>query len=466
MLHTHEMGSASRPAAGFRRHDAAFLASERVARQFEGLTRDVTPGRVLAAFKRAARPLGIPRMVALLIDQLFAHTKPQDWGPGCTPIVWPRNETLAEALDVSVRQLQNLLRRAIDLQLVSMRDSDNGHRGGRRGANGAILWAYGIDLRPLGTRYGQFLQIAEAAEIERRQRDELKRRLTVARKAIAQIAETALEAGTGGADWLAEVDLARMAAAHARTLGSAEALVGVVERLEARREALLALYRAATDVTESCSSGSKETDFSVDITSAHEARFTDSTTTTQPSSSNEHMYSAWRKEGGEPGSPGWLDDDTPVTQDLEKYGVSPEFIGDVCREVCWEFSFRDPHWDDVVRLAEREAAQLNVPRSAWREAVRVMGRRGAAAAMVAILHKTDAGLIERPGAYLRGMSAKAAAGELQLGRTFHGIREARAAPSSAAADGVAERPRAPRAFRDARDVIRRTAAAWRVGRDS
>ena len=68
-----------------------------------------------------------------------------------------------------------------------------------------------------------------------------------------------------------------------------------------------------------------------------------------------------------------------------------------------------------------------MPIHAWREACRVMGDRGAAAAVIATVHKHRTGEVRSPGAYLRGMTSKAAAGELQLGRTYHGLREAVAA---------------------------------------
>jgi replication initiation protein RepC len=52
-----------------------------------------------------------------------------------------------------------------------------------------------------------------------------------------------------------------------------------------------------------------------------------------------------------------------------------------------------------------------------------MGQRGAAAAVIATVTKNVRGEVRSPGAYLRGMSAKAAAGELNLGKTYHGLRE-------------------------------------------
>jgi replication initiation protein RepC len=424
------MSSTLHPGAGFRRHDAAFLAAEEVAKRFQGLARDVTPGKVVAAFKRAAKPMGVPRSVRLLIDQLFARTQPQDWLPGAEPIVWAKNETLADELDLSVRQLQNVLRRAIELGLVSQKDSPNGHRGGRRGPNGAIQWAYGIDLRPMGTRYPEFLQVAAAAAHERQRGEELRRRLTIARKAIAQLAQTALEEGLTGADWLEEVDTARMAAAHARGLADLDAQIRVVEQIEQRRAALMQIFRAGMDAIGERSDLAEKTASAVDISCIDEAHFTHSTTTNQTLSSKEHTYSAWREGSSRP-LPSRLDRETSVTRDLDKYGVDIEFIADVCREVCWELTYGSPRWDDLVAIGRREAQNLHIPASAWNEAVRIMGHRGAAAAMIAVVHKADAGLIERPGAYLRGMTERALIGELQLGRTFHGFREARRAMGSA-----------------------------------
>ena len=49
-----------------------------------------TPGRVLAAFKRAEPALGAPAQVVKLIDYLMGRTQAQDWdGSGLGPIAWP-----------------------------------------------------------------------------------------------------------------------------------------------------------------------------------------------------------------------------------------------------------------------------------------------------------------------------------------------------------------------------------------
>ena len=44
-----------------------------------------------------------------------------------------------------------------------------------------------------------------------------------------------------------------------------------------------------------------------------------------------------------PARPDVPDRETSVDRDLERYGVSPEFIVDVCREVCWQLTY-GPKW--------------------------------------------------------------------------------------------------------------------------
>ena len=421
-------------AAGLRRYDAFLAAADATAERFVGLPANTAPGKALAALKRAARPLGASARLVQLIDLLFAWTKPVDWSPGRAPIVWPRNEALSEAMGVTVRQVQNLLREAVRIGLIAHRDSPNGHRGGKRNAEGQIVWAYGIDLSPIGTRYPELVQLGEAALAETRARDALRRRITIARKSIAQIAQTAIEQNLIGAEWRQEVDVARSGVEHARGLRSIEGLSAVVEQLEQRRARLHAAFTTAL-AARSASSANAENggsqaapaaDKCYDISRSREADCMDSTTTKRLQPAKADLCSGsgvWgsrkpQRLSGEPSA---------VEADLERHGVAVDFIGRACADITWELEFGPRRWGDLVRIAERLAGQNGMPVHAWREACRVMGDRGAAAAVIATVHKHRTGEVRSPGAYLRGMTSKAAAGELQLGRTYHGLREAVAA---------------------------------------
>ena len=64
-----------------------------------------------------------------------------------------------------------------------------------------IVEAYGFDLSPIATRYAEFVQVAAEAKAEREFIGQLRRRATIARKAIAQILETAVEYGFINDEW-------------------------------------------------------------------------------------------------------------------------------------------------------------------------------------------------------------------------------------------------------------------------
>jgi replication initiation protein RepC len=255
-----------------------------------------------------------------------------------------------------------------------------------------------------------------------------------------------------------------MATAHARETRAIERLEPIVVELEALREAMLIAFDVAMNTQTDQKNGQGMTTFSVENSPMDAADCTHSTTTEKLSSPEGQRYNARREAAHEKALGPFESRDTSVTKDLERHEISAAFIAKVCAETCGTITHGVPRWADIFDIARREAEGLSIPRQVWHEAIRVMGTNGAAAAMIAIAHKADTGLIEKPGAYLRGMTARAARGELLLGRTFHGFRDAQAKRQSAPAtvqQALAARA-SPRAFRNAQEVIRMTALAWKT----
>lgn len=409
-----------RPGSGFRRFDGPAAKAERFSQDFRGLADGTGPGQALACFKRAAPYMAIPSKVAQLVDLLFAWTQPEDWQGGQLPIVWPRNDKLARLLGVQVRQIQNLLDRAVALGLLSHRDSPNGHRGGVRGADGRIKWAYGIVLAPIGTRMEEFAEIADRGARRDQQIDMLKRRLTAARRRISALAQAAedFDLPSTGAD--AELALVLSACRQMRNCRDLELLTGCVEQMEARARALEAVVSAALDGIKAPEMHQNQDESApTDV-----AEFTHSTTTTELPTAKAVTRSGLAKRSsglGEGTPPSRTLSD--VEEDLEQHGIDPDFIESVTPELCGTLGMNRPTWGALVGLAERLAEQNAIHRHAWHEACRLMGERGAAASVIATIHKYHAGEVRRPGAYLRGMSDKATRGELNLGKTFHGIKD-------------------------------------------
>jgi hypothetical protein len=98
----------ARIAPGCRRLSPVHIQVQAIAERFQGLPDAVSKGQALAAFKQAARPLGLSPRLRDAIDVLFAFSQPQDWQPGARPIVWPSNRKLETTLGLGRRQVQNL----------------------------------------------------------------------------------------------------------------------------------------------------------------------------------------------------------------------------------------------------------------------------------------------------------------------------------------------------------------------
>ena len=198
-----QRGAAHAP-TGFRRLTPGLIKVDRVSEGFSGLPDGVTVyGQLLAAFKAAAPRLGLAPRLVHAIDWLFRFTQPQDWERETRPIVWPSALLQQEGLGISESQAKRLNRCLIEFGLITMKDSPNGKRYGRRDARGRIVEAYGFDLSPLAARYQEFVQLAEEGRAERKAMGRLRRRATIARKGIVQILETARDYNLSDEEWSA-----------------------------------------------------------------------------------------------------------------------------------------------------------------------------------------------------------------------------------------------------------------------
>ncbi|TXC67970.1 replication protein C [Sphingomonas ginsenosidivorax] len=410
------MAAAQSPGRGLRRFDEHAAKATKLVEEFRGLDTGIAPSNALAALKRAAPYMGVPSRVVSVIDLLFAWTKPQDWQGGQIPVVWPSNDLLAQKLGVTVRQVQKLLNQAQAFGLISFRDSPNGHRGGRRGVEGFITWGYGIVLAPIGTRIQEFVARAAKGAAEDAALTVLRKRLAASRRNIRALAQTAFDAGLHNLKADDDLALALMATDQMRGVRDTGLLTACVEQIEERARRLA--EAVAAEIIDPTGSLHKDNsscwDASEDI---------DSTTTKHLQSANADTRSGLAKkssgnEGALPSQP-----QTAVEDDLEKHGVDPGFIISIAPELCSGLFYRDGSWGEVVATAERLAGQSGISSHAFKEACRIMGQRGAAASVIATIQKYRRGEVQRPGAYLRGMSSKAGKGELNLGRTLHGLKD-------------------------------------------
>ncbi len=406
-------GSAYAP-TGFRRLTPGLIKVDRTAEGFAGLPDGVTiPGQLLAAVKAAAPRLGLATRFVHAIDWLFRFTQPQDWERGARPIVWPSALLQQEALGVSETQAKRLNRHLIELGLITMKDSPNGKRYGRRDARGRIVEAYGFDLSPLAARYQEFVQFAEEGRAERELMGRLRRRATIARKGIVQILETARDYDLRGEEWLT---LEREARVIAQELKQAERPddmeMGVISLERRQHEGRSRLQMLLKDMNKTPSQSEYEPHQYTYKPNPYPEQ--DTVITSKPSS-----------EPQEAPVPLSTAVEAPKTPEKEIVrGIRPEELVRLAPRLKPYLRRPNPTWPEIVEAADWLRHDLDVSKPLWGDACLTMGRELAAVALAIVSTKDPDHFRTTPGGYFHGMVQKAKADELHLERTVWAMRRA------------------------------------------
>jgi replication initiation protein RepC len=399
---------------GFRRMTPGLLKVDRAAEGFAGLPDRVTsPGQLLAALKAAAPRLGISPRLVHAVDWLFRFTQPQDWEEGARPVVWPSASMQQEALGLSETQAKRLNRSLIDAGLVSMKDSPNGKRYGKRDPKGRIVEAYGFDLAPIAARHAEFRRLAEEGRAERAAMGRLRRRATIARKAITQILETAAEYAIEGEEWQV---LARESEALTRALRG-------VERLDEMETGVARLERRQTAARERLETllGVVETDPKEAENGLHIYNYKPSLDPNKDTVITAKECSG-EGEGPLPSHPASVQPKRPEKGMV--HGIRPDELVNLAPKLKPYLRRPNPAWPDLVDAAEWLRHDLGVSQSLWGDACLAMGRELAAVALAIVSTKEAEHFRTSPGGYFHGMVDKARAGELHLERTVWALRRA------------------------------------------
>ena len=405
-------GSFAQAPTGFRRMTPGLLKADHTADGFRGMPPGVTsPAQLLAALKAAAPRLGISPRLVHAVDWLFRFTQPQDWEQDSRPIVWPSALMEAEALGLSPTQVKEINRRLIELGLITMKDSPSGKRYGKRDPKGRIIEAYGFDLSPIAARHSEFVRLAEEGRAERLAMGRLRRRATIARKAITQILETAAEYAFDGEEWQT---LGRETQALTRALRAVERVDEMetgVKSLERRQQAARERLEVLLGTVETVP---KEAENRLHIYNYNQ--------TLNPE--QDTVIAAKRcSEAGEipdPQSPAPV---LPKRPDKGMvHGIGPGEVSRLAPKLKPYLRRSDPTWPDLVDAADWLRHDLGISKSLWGDACLTMGRELAAVALAIVSTKDPEHFRTSPGGYFHGMIAKAKTGELHLERTVWALR--------------------------------------------
>jgi replication initiation protein RepC len=412
--HAAPRGGFGHTPTGFRRMTPGLLKADRSAEKFAGLPEGVVShGQLLAALKAAAPQLGISPRIVHAVDWLFCFTHPQDWEAGARPIVWPSASMQRDALGLQPSQVKEINRQLIELGLVTMKDSPNGKRYGHRDPKGRIVEAYGFDLSPVAARHAEFVRLADEARAERRVMARLRRRATIARKAITQIIETAQEYGFEGEEWQT---LARESADLTRALRAVErpdemetGVTSLERRQQAARERIETLL------------GTVETDPKEPENRPHIYSYKP---TQNPNKDTVIAANRCSEDEGTAVSQPPVPGQPKHPEKGMVHGIAPDELPRLAPKLKPYLRRPNPTWPELVDAAEWLRHDLGVSKSLWGDACIAMGRELAAVALAIVSTKDPEHFTSSPGGYFHGMVAKHIAGELHLERTVWALRRA------------------------------------------
>jgi replication initiation protein RepC len=389
------------------------LRTDHVAETYGGLPPDITAGQLLAVFKEAAPQLGISPRLVHAVDWLFRFAQPQDWQKGSRPVVWPSARMQREALGLEPTQAKAINRRLIELGLVSMKDSPNGKRYGVRDRQGRIVEAYGFDLAPLAARYAELRKLAEQGRAVRAAMGRLRRRATIARKAIAQIIETAAEYGFAAEEWHSLAHDTRALTTALRDverLDEMEVGVGSLERRQIEARERLEVLLGAVD---SDPKGAE-----------NRPHYNNYKPALHP---EQDTVIAAKDCSGEGEGPQHQSQTPEPRQRRDRgmvHGVAPDELVQLAPRLKPYLRRPSPTWPELIDAADWLRGDLGVSKSLWGDACHAMGRELAAVALAIVSTKDPEHFTASPGGYFHGMVAKAKAGELHLERTVWALRRA------------------------------------------
>lgn len=428
----------SRPPSGLRRLSPAMLATGKAAEGFGGLPEGIaTLGLVLAAFKAAAPYLGFGPRVVHAVDWLFRFTQKQDWVTGSRPIVWPSASMQCEALGLSLTRTKALNRYLVEMGLISMRDSPNGKRYGRRDPKGRIIEAYGFDLSPLAARQAEFLAAAEAGRALREEMRRLRRRVTVARNGLLQILETAAELDLMDEAWQRQAVEARRLAGSLQRVEGVEALALAAGQMERRQrearerlESQIATAQGHPNAFNPVQTDPKGADIGPLNTITNQRNYLEQDTVIAPERSKSGALTVSAKQTGiawikRQQNRGGNSDSTsrPEGDPATVMRMSPDELLRLTPRLKPYLRSASPSWPEIVDAADWLRHDLGVSKPLWGEACLAMGREQAAVALAIVSAKPAEHFRSSPGGYFFGMVKKAKTGELNLARTIWGLRQ-------------------------------------------
>ncbi|WP_424984249.1 plasmid replication protein RepC [Maritalea sp. S77] len=389
---------------GWRKPTPGLVAAEMHAQAGEGLS--VPKSKAIIAVKKVAAHIGMKPAQLMLLDILFAFSKPQDWEQGQRPLVWPSNQYLMDQTGFSLPALKRHLRRLGELGLISFHDSPNGKRYGHRDAQGNIVEAYGFDLSPLAARAGEFEALHRAIMAERAQQQQLRKELTRTRRSIRARLVEALERGLNGPWRRIEAQFQTILAQMPKATGRQSTLETILHKLSQLANAIEAHFTKALNLTNKVlDTNRQEIDKSAYKKNPRQLK-------NEPHIQNTNESQLRCKT-----------ETRKAKETHKKNGFTLETFALACPnyiELATELYGQLRSWEDLINASQQMGLMIGLAPDHWHRLKEKLGNYPSAVALGLTYEKHIDGNVSNPSGYLSGMAKKAQIGALHLNRSIFG----------------------------------------------
>lgn len=431
---------------GVRKVTREMLDAAELAGRYNGLPEDTSRGQVLAAFKHAAPYMNISNRLVCFIDTLFSFSQEHDWMGFNRPLVWPSNDKLCEVMGLGERQVQRLIKTALNLGLMVEKTGPNGKRSGYR-HNGIIMRAFGFDLSPLAVRFEEFQKTAKDGAAFRKELKALRQAGGARVREIRQLVAYYHDERHGLLPAARSDAFMQMVFDHQKQCdGLYEKLDKVYRVLDkGKLEELVAalqenyndLYYRLQEVVPSFDGEAGDVDninTSVDNLNIESCtgdfNVTHNTTTTQPKSAKADTSSGYCGKGiaqerdklsQEEGRKDIVSDPDGASQgEMSPIKVSITDVVRISPRLSQFIGCSTPDWPRLKKLAAVLKDPLGISDHAWRDAELTLGDERLVACIAVIDAKRDH--LRSPGGYLRGMTEAYRSGELNIEGSVYGLK--------------------------------------------
>lgn len=373
-----------------------------------------------------AKPLlGVTDRALAVLNALLSFYPKNDLSEGNCLVVFPSNTQLSlRAHGMAEQTIRRHLAVLVEAGLLIRKDSPNGKRYARRGREGEVNEAFGFSLAPLLARAEEIEHLAATVVAERLNTQRLRERISLCRRDIAKLIETAIAEQLSG-DWeRIYAGFRSLIEGLPRSPTTAE-LENLLDELSILREDVInQLEMQLKTQKQSGNANQNERDIQ----------------NSNPESISEFEPSFEVKQGAPS-----ADKAEPMPEPMARgAGISVERhragdkmsaverhdakVGDrrdlksfplgLILQACPEISAYGPgghisNWRDLMSAAVVVRSMLGVSPSAYQEAASAMGAENAATVMACILER--GGHINSAGGYLRDLTRRTEKGEFAIG---------------------------------------------------